>query len=181
MSFTGTHDAIYAGDGNDRLALTFPGVVTIDGGRGNDQIFISFVFSTTAIIYGGDGDDAIFAASNNDRLYGGEGNDLVTGHAALAASRNGLVTPAINEPSGDDVLEGVVETTPFMALTGTTGSMAAMAMIAEPSPCRATASVAAPFPQTRKLRSPAFMAVMATTCSTAAAAMTWSTVAAAAT
>lgn len=106
MSFTGTDDAIYAGDGNDRLALTFPGTVTIDGGRGDEQIFISFIFSTTAIIYGGDGNDAVYAAANNDRLYGGEGNDLLTGHAALIDSITGLVTPSLDESSGDDVLEG---------------------------------------------------------------------------
>lgn len=106
MSFSGTHDAIYAGDGNDRLGLSFPGVVTIEGGRGDEQIFISFVFDTTAIIYGGDGNDAAFAARNDDRLYGGEGNDLLTGHAALSASQNGLVTPALKEATGNDLLEG---------------------------------------------------------------------------
>lgn len=104
FSFDGAHDALYGGDGNDRMGGTFAGTLMIDGGRGSDQIFISAILSTTAVIYGGDGDDAAFGNNRSDRLYGGDGDDLLTGHAAT--DRNGLVQPSVTEFSGHDELYG---------------------------------------------------------------------------
>lgn len=104
FSFDGLHDALYGGDGNDRIGGTFAGTLTIDGGRGSDQIFISAIFPTTAVIYGGDGDDAAFGNNLSDRLYGGDGDDLLTGHAAT--NRNAVVQPSVTEFSGNDEIYG---------------------------------------------------------------------------
>jgi Ca2+-binding RTX toxin-like protein len=104
FSFDGIHDALYGGDGNDRMGGTFAGTLMIDGGRGSDQIFISAIVPTMAVIYGGDGDDAAFGNNLSDRLYGGDGDDLLTGHAAT--NRNALVQPSVPEASGNDELYG---------------------------------------------------------------------------
>jgi Ca2+-binding RTX toxin-like protein len=106
FSFDGAHDALYGGDGNDRMGGTFAGTLMIDGGRGSEQIFISAILPTTAVIYGGDGDDAAFGNNLSDRLYGGDGDDLLTGHSAT--NRNGLVQPSLTESSGQDELYGGV-------------------------------------------------------------------------
>ena len=69
FSFDGSHDALYGGDGNDRLGGTFAGTLMIDGGRGSEQIFISAILPTMAVIYGGDGDDAPYGNNLSDRLF----------------------------------------------------------------------------------------------------------------
>jgi len=99
---------LYGGDGNDRLGSYQAGVTVVDGGNGDDYLWV-YNNMTIGYLFGGAGNDVVAGYVNGDALYGGAGNDLLTG---------GGVTfwPTITDPpvpmmipvgaSGDDVLFG---------------------------------------------------------------------------
>ena len=86
-------------DGNDLIMLpagytTDGGMVTIDGGAGNDSLSGT---SSADTIYGGDGNDLIAGLDGNDVLSGGNGDDEIWG---------GDGDDRINGDWGNDVLFG---------------------------------------------------------------------------
>ena len=83
---------IYAGSGDDVVDMTsqrfeYTGGVTVYGGDGNDVIWAN----------GGDGDDVIWANSGENTLFGDAGNDRIVG-----ASGNDWIIGG----SGDDYMHG---------------------------------------------------------------------------
>ncbi len=57
------------------------GIGTVDAGDGDDLIYHSWeaYYPPGQFLYGGAGDDVIFAFGNNDMLIGGDGNDYLAG------------------------------------------------------------------------------------------------------
>ena len=71
-------DALFGRDGNDRLR----GTGTLDGGDGDDSLFVSNVQTADIIasrLIGGNGNDYLQGGTFNDTLEGGSGNDTLTG------------------------------------------------------------------------------------------------------
>jgi len=71
---------IDAGDGSDQVDVMagfyFEGVVTVNGGSGDDRISVT---SARSVIEGGEGNDEIAGHNDRDTLYGGAGNDTIAG------------------------------------------------------------------------------------------------------
>ena len=83
-------------DGNDRIDLSYTtnsgnfswvgqgptGTIKLDGGAGDDQIFVDApvdtllnMAGTTVFLYGGTGNDMIYGNDGNDQIYGGRSDD----------------------------------------------------------------------------------------------------------
>lgn len=89
--------------------------VRIQGGAGNDYLFVAPDFAAKATLLGGSGQDTLFGGSGNDALWGGEGNDYVNGRAGddLLIGGGGedvmigdLGSDRIDGGGGDDYLYG---------------------------------------------------------------------------
>lgn len=113
-------DYIYGLDGDDTLSSDRTGLDVLEGGRGNDYLFVNND-SGYGQIYGGDGNDTIFgdtSAAGIDRLFGGNGDDLIMGGMPLNAYTTfsvPIVAPVVmalvDQPtqaqtSGDDYIDG---------------------------------------------------------------------------
>jgi Ca2+-binding RTX toxin-like protein len=96
-------DYLYGADGDDVLASDRPGLDVVEGGRGNDKLFVKPAVNATGHIYGGDGNDVVFGAENADSLYGGEGNDLLVGSDYTTSANMAVQAVAA---TGDDYMEG---------------------------------------------------------------------------
>ena len=62
------------GDMNDRIRITGPKPVTVQGGAGNDQLDVSAPDSVAMSLYGGPGDDKLWGGPGDDLLDVGTGN-----------------------------------------------------------------------------------------------------------
>ena len=75
--FDGVNDRVFTGDGKDTVDTALAGALAsgnhVDTGSGDDTIFVS----NKDRVFGGDGDDEIFAQGVSDfRVSGGAGNDM---------------------------------------------------------------------------------------------------------
>jgi Ca2+-binding RTX toxin-like protein len=116
---TSAYDTLYGLDGDDILASNTAGFNYIEGGQGNDCLFI-YGGAAYGHIYGGDGSDLVTGDVGSDWLDGGFGNDLVTGGnfalpggqvSSTAASGNDILlgnagTDAVYGFDGDDFIYG---------------------------------------------------------------------------
>jgi len=68
------YDAVFGLGGDDHIR----GAKNIYGGDGNDKLFANGKGST---VFGGDGDDMVIGYGGNDILHGGKGNDKIIGGA----------------------------------------------------------------------------------------------------
>lgn len=77
----GWYDAMYGGTGQDALGSAKSGYVHIEGGPGDDYLFVNYQIVTWGSFFGGEDNDAIVAGStaNVDTLYGGMGDDFALG------------------------------------------------------------------------------------------------------
>ena len=84
-------NAVYAGEGNDKVYAIAETNDAIDGGNGDD------------LIYGGKGDDLLVGGNGKDTVYGGSGNDIIG--SVKPGSSSGTVsdfeTQATSDNGGD--------------------------------------------------------------------------------
>jgi len=95
-------DYLYGGDGNDTLGSDQPGLDIVEGGRGDDEVFVFSDQTARGQLYGGDGSDLVVGNLLSDTLYGGEGSDVLLGSIPVTASAQ----PLPGEASGNDLLFG---------------------------------------------------------------------------
>ncbi len=82
------------------------GVIRIDAGPGDDEIFVEDTVTTTVLIYGGAGSDIIISGSGNDIIYGQEGDDIISGEAGADVIYGGADDDLIDGADGNDTLSG---------------------------------------------------------------------------
>src|SRR4029079_18242450 len=69
------YDYLYGGDGNDYLASDPPGHDVVEGGRGDDKVYVDAPLNNGyADLYGGDGNDVAVGDRLADKPHGGRGN-----------------------------------------------------------------------------------------------------------
>ena len=73
---------LMGGDGNDTMIVNGAARSRIDGGTGNDDIYLTGE-SQYVTLDGGAGDDRIFGTNHSETLIGGDGDDLLFGHGGL--------------------------------------------------------------------------------------------------
>lgn len=105
-------------EGNDTITVTQSGGTITAGGRSFGAGAVSRVVITgqagddvirnntqkPAVIYGGTGNDTIFAGPRGDKVYGGQGNDVITGGAGNDMIWGGGGTNTINATAGRDAV-----------------------------------------------------------------------------
>ncbi|MDO9418471.1 T1SS-143 repeat domain-containing protein [Pararhizobium sp.] len=95
-------------DGNDLILLptgytTDGGMVTIDGGKGNDSIAGT---NSADKLLGGDGNDLISGLGGDDIIEGGAGSDEIWGGAGNDDIKGGGGSDNITGGLGDDTIDG---------------------------------------------------------------------------
>jgi Ca2+-binding RTX toxin-like protein len=106
--FTGTQNTMYGLDGDDDLRATGSYVTNLDGGDGNDLLVFQGA-STYGELYGGRGNDSLFASTGiiaDDYLNGGTGNDYLAGYYGNDVLEGGYGNDALFGGVGDDRLYG---------------------------------------------------------------------------
>ena len=73
---------LMGGDGNDTMIVNGAVRSRIDGGTGNDDLYLTGE-SQYVTLDGGAGDDRIFGTNHSETLIGGDGDDLLFGHGGL--------------------------------------------------------------------------------------------------
>jgi Ca2+-binding RTX toxin-like protein len=97
--YTGTtvQGTILLGTGDDMMFSTADAGFVIDGGDGNDEMYIAGYRGGDDTIDGGAGNDRIYSGLGEDRIDGGAGNDSLNGE-------NG--DDLIEGGAGDDIIDG---------------------------------------------------------------------------
>ncbi|WP_250293392.1 calcium-binding protein [Streptomyces atroolivaceus] len=79
------------GDGNDTIAAFTPGIGTVSGGPGDDELHAHTAHMVLggagndmvmgpAALHGGDGMDHLMGDSSNQQMWGGRGDDMIEGY-----------------------------------------------------------------------------------------------------
>ncbi|MGW0606843.1 calcium-binding protein [Streptomyces sp. NPDC002640] len=117
---------VHLGDGDDRIAAFTPGVGTVDGGAGDDELHAHTARTVLggagndmvmgpAALYGGDGMDHLMGDDGDQRMWGGRGDDMIEGyggddtvHAGSGDDHamGGDGRDVLLGGSGDDMLDG---------------------------------------------------------------------------
>ncbi|MFF8451552.1 calcium-binding protein [Streptomyces leeuwenhoekii] len=95
---------VFLGDGNDTVAAFTPGVGTVSGGPGDDELHAHTARTVLggagndmvmgpAALYGGDGMDHLMGDSGNQQMWGGRGDDMIEGYGG---------DDTVHAGSGDD-------------------------------------------------------------------------------
>ncbi|GAA2439579.1 calcium-binding protein [Streptomyces macrosporus] len=82
---------VFLGDGNDTIAAFTPGIGTVSGGPGDDELHAHTARTVLgdagndmvmgpAALHGGDGMDHLMGDSSNQRMWGGRGDDMIEGY-----------------------------------------------------------------------------------------------------
>ncbi|MER5840395.1 MULTISPECIES: calcium-binding protein [Streptomyces] len=82
---------VFLGDGNDTIAAFTPGIGTVDGGPGDDELHAHTARTVLggagndmvmgpAVLHGGDGMDHLMGDNGNQRMWGGRGDDMIEGY-----------------------------------------------------------------------------------------------------
>ncbi|NEY32144.1 calcium-binding protein [Streptomyces sp. PRKS01-65] len=82
---------VFLGDGNDTIAAFTPGVGTVSGGPGDDELHAHTARTVLggagndmvmgpAALYGGDGTDHLMGDGGNQQMWGGRGDDMIEGY-----------------------------------------------------------------------------------------------------
>lgn len=95
------NDTIDGGNGDDEIYIVESG--TVFGGAGNDLIW---AFGGHDLLYGDAGNDSIRGGSGNDTIDGGEGNDTIRGEAGNNNLTGGLGNDYIVGGTGNDYIDG---------------------------------------------------------------------------
>jgi Ca2+-binding RTX toxin-like protein len=67
----------------------------VDGGAGNDGIFVAFADTQSTVLHGGAGDDSVTGGQGESQLYGDDGHDTISGYNGRSDAYGG---------SGDDTI-----------------------------------------------------------------------------
>jgi Ca2+-binding RTX toxin-like protein len=86
----------------------FDGVVSIriEGGTGNDVMYLGSTVTTPVSMFGGPGRDVIIGGLGNDTLDGGVGNDYIRGEAGDDVLVGGIHDDILIGGAGNDALDG---------------------------------------------------------------------------
>jgi len=111
QTYSGNKIVAYGGEGDDTIDLSLVTVpVEIYGGGGNDTIYAG---TGGAIIHGGLGDDIIYGGSGVDIIYGEEGHDIIDGGGGddflfgdFGFKSDERITSLGSDKDGDDRIEG---------------------------------------------------------------------------
>ncbi|MEV5318163.1 calcium-binding protein [Streptomyces sp. NPDC052687] len=82
---------VFLGDGNDTIAAFTPGIGTVSGGPGDDELHAHTARTVLggagndmvmgpAALHGGDGMDHLMGDSSNQQMWGGRGDDMIEGY-----------------------------------------------------------------------------------------------------
>ncbi|MER5994910.1 calcium-binding protein [Streptomyces viridosporus] len=82
---------VFLGDGNDTIAAFTPGIGTVSGGPGDDELHAHTARTVRgdagndmvmgpAVLHGGDGMDHLMGDSSNQQMWGGRGDDMIEGY-----------------------------------------------------------------------------------------------------
>ncbi|MEV5882472.1 calcium-binding protein [Streptomyces sp. NPDC052020] len=82
---------VFLGDGDDTIAAFTPGIGTVSGGPGDDELHAHTARTVLggagndmvmgpAALHGGDGMDHLMGDSSNQRMWGGRGDDMIEGY-----------------------------------------------------------------------------------------------------
>ncbi len=82
------------------------GIIRIDVGAGNDEVYVSKDLAIDSILDGGDGNDLLQGGGSNDLLIGGEGNDELRATLGNDTLEGGEGNDLLRAGEGDDVLDG---------------------------------------------------------------------------
>ena len=80
--------------------------VRIDGGNGNDTLYVDSAVSVPAVLIGGNGKDVLSGGSGDDRLDGGNGIDHLSGGGGADTLLGGNGADVLDGGDGDDALDG---------------------------------------------------------------------------
>ena len=97
---------ILLGTGNDLVFGTANGNFVIDGGDGNDEMYMGGFAGGDDILSGGAGNDRIYGAIGEDRIDGGADNDSLFGEAGDDLILGGSGDDTVDGGTDDDVIYG---------------------------------------------------------------------------
>lgn len=111
------NDLLEGGDGDDRL-LFGEGDDTVYGGAGNDVIddVDGSQLDGVNLLYGGTGNDTIWAGNGDDTIYGDEGDDVINGEAGNDLIYGGAGADTLSGGDGNDTF--VIATADIDTLIG---------------------------------------------------------------
>jgi hypothetical protein len=89
-------------------APTTTNITYLDAGGGNDRVTVSSIITTPIVIYGRDGNDAIFdgGGGTSNSLNGDDGNDRIDGNGGNDIINGGLGNDQLNGGIGNDTING---------------------------------------------------------------------------
>lgn len=100
---------IQLGAGNDLVTSTAASGFDIEGGEGDDQIYLG---SGADFVLGGVGNDAVYTGAGDDTIDGGDGDDRLFGEAGNDTIRGGAGNDVIDGgDGGDNILGGAGDDT----------------------------------------------------------------------
>lgn len=105
------------GDGDDTIAAFDPGIGTVSGGPGDDELHAHTARTVLgdagddmvmgpAALYGGDGTDHLMGDDGNQRMWGGRGDDMIEGFGGDDAVYAGSGDDHAMGGDGRDILLG---------------------------------------------------------------------------
>jgi len=80
--------------------------IDIDGGRGNDQIWVDDAVTANSVLHGGDGNDRVHGGGGNDTITGDKGNDRISGGSGNDSLSGGVGNDWVWGDAGDDIAHG---------------------------------------------------------------------------
>ena len=95
---------------NGEVVQSFPVAdvtsIQMNGGRGQDLLFVDPMLAIPASLFGGNGKDALSGGGGNDLLDGGNGCDTLAGGLGDDTLRGGNGKDTLDGVDGNDLLEG---------------------------------------------------------------------------
>ncbi|MDQ0794238.1 calcium-binding protein [Streptomyces sp. B1I3] len=108
---------VFLGDGNDTIAAFAPGIGTVSGGPGDDELHAHTARTVLggagndmvmgpAALHGGDGMDHLMGDSSNQQMWGGRGDDMIEGYGGDDTVHAGPGDDRAMGGDGRDILLG---------------------------------------------------------------------------
>ncbi|CAM5282738.1 hypothetical protein GCM10010261_67100 [Streptomyces pilosus] len=108
---------VFLGDGNDTIAAFTPGIGTVSGGSGDDELHAHTARTVLgdagndmvmgpAALHGGDGMDHLMGDSSNQQMWGGRGDDMIEGYGGDDTVQAGPGDDHAMGGDGRDILLG---------------------------------------------------------------------------